>query len=136
MKKLDLTQILLIIALAVIGYLVIFDKDPNINADLEAKSKILQEKIDSLSQDINRRKEGLKLFQKINKEWERRDSLSSIELDKLREDNKIIEKKYNNASSERKKSEKKLEDFQKNMNKEKDPVKLILDTKKRIKDND
>lgn len=136
MKNLNFTQILLIAAMAVIGYLIVFDKDPNPNAELEIKAEILQNELDSLDKVLLKEKRNAEKLGEKNRKWEVKDSLLSIELEDIKKENIIIRNKFNNASAERKKAEKMLNEFKKNGYRIDDPVKLIKDTKKRIGEND
>jgi hypothetical protein len=126
----------LIAAAVFIVYLLVFDKDPNPNAELEIRAEMLQEELASLDNKLAKQKDSIESFYKINEEWVIKDSLNTIELNKLQKDNRIIGSKLNKASAERKKSEKMLEEFKKNGYMIDNPVDLILDTKKRIGNND
>ena len=132
MGKIKLTQILLFIAVIVILYLIVFDKDPKLNIELENKAKILEKEIKTLDSTLYLMKNDIKKYKEINEKLERKDSLSSVEINKIKKKNNIIQNKLNNATKERERAEKRLIEFKENNDQISDPAILIIDTKQKI----
>lgn len=120
------------VAILVIGYLLIFSEDTNINKELEIEAEKLQRTRDSLDRVILLDRKYIETLEKKDREWERLDSLKNIVLMKIREEVYIIKSKLKDATTERERAEKDLSDFKKSKPKIKDPFDLINDTKKRI----
>ena len=134
-NKSNITTILLIFAICVIGYLIIFDK-----SDYAEANKVLNEKNEQLMREKTKLKnEEIALYKEINNlqneidALSEADSLKTVELEKEKKLTEEERRKRMGALKERELALKKLEEFKKNPNIPSDPDDLILDTKKRIK---
>ena len=123
---------LLVAAIGVITYLLIFQKNPDPNAGLEAEKKALQEQVKQLEEQEKEYQKNIDNLKLKDAEWARKDSLNDIELKNAEKRTAEERAKRMEAQKEREIAQKKLEEFRKNPGKIDDPMELIKDTKKRI----
>lgn len=130
-------QFFLIIALiGVITFMIIFDKDEGKEARKQSEQRVeqLEDELVQIRKNQQVAMDSINYYHRKEKEWNKTDSLRSIELKEVQKEKDRYLADKRRAEKERQEAVKKLEDFKKNPPKIDDPINLITDTKNRLKE--